>query len=225
MSAELESLFSGLSSYLGLAARFEARTAQLAAPSFSVFKYISDEDDVTRILRDLLDPQGDHGQGSLFLRVFREQRGLTVPEPELGRATVRDQVQTPFNRRPDLLIDVPDQLVLGLENKINAADQNEQVKDYVKFVQLRSRGRNWVFVFLTPDGRPPSPQSMPPRDREEEEKQHRFFCLSYRKEIHDWLRSCIGPCRAERVRAFVTEMSAWARTLAPGAPMEDEWPT
>ena len=60
MSAELESFFSGLSSSLDLAARFEAQAARFAAPSFSIFKYIpTSEDGVTRILRDLLDPQGD----------------------------------------------------------------------------------------------------------------------------------------------------------------------
>lgn len=166
--------------------------------------------------------QGDHGQGTLFLRAFLAQLGRTVPEQELGRATVRDQVQTSFNRRLDLLIDVPGQLVLGLENKINAADQDRQVADYVEFVRFRSRAYgNWVFVFLTPDGASPSKQSIPPLDREREEKQHRFFCLSYRKGIHDWLQSCIGPCRAEIVRAFVTDMSAWVQTLNPVRPMED----
>jgi hypothetical protein len=218
VSVELESFFSGLSSNLELATRFEARAARFAAPSFSVFKYIpTSEDGVTRILRDLLDPQGDHGQGALFLRAFLAHLGLAVPESELGRATVRDQVRTPFNRRPDLLIDIPGRLVLGLENKINAADQNEQIKDYVEFVRLRSRGHNnWAFVFLTPDGRPPSGQSIPAQNREDEEKHCRFFRLAYYKDIRGWLQSCIGPCRAEGVRSFITDMADWVRTLNPG---------
>ena len=221
MSAELESFFSGLSSYLDLASRFEAQAARFAAPSFSIFKYFStSEDDITKILRDLLDPRGDHAQGALYLQAFLAQLRLpfTVPEQELGRATIRTQVRTPFNRRPDLLIEVPGRLVLGLENKINAADQHEQVKDYVEFVQSRPQGHNnWAFVFLTLDGSPPSPRSISPEARKELEKEHRLLCLSYRKEIHDWLQSCIGPCRAESVRAFVTDMSAWVRTLSPGA--------
>lgn len=198
MSAELESFFSGLSSSLELAARFEAQAARFAAPSFSVFKYIlTSEDGVTRILRDLLDPQGDHGQGALFLRVFLARLGLAVPESELGRAIVRTQVQTPFHRRPDLLIDVPGQLVLGLENKIYAADLDLQVAAYVEFVRSRSKGCKWAIAYLTPNRRPPNERSIAPQEREELQKADQFFCLGYRSDICSWLHACIGVCRAD----------------------------
>jgi hypothetical protein len=81
---------------------------RFAAPSFSIFKYISTyEDDVTEIIRDLLDPHGDHGQGTLFLQAFLAQLELGFPglESDLVRATFRTQARTAFDRRLDLLID------------------------------------------------------------------------------------------------------------------------
>jgi hypothetical protein len=161
-------IFLGVVQLPGTGGSFEAGVAQFAAPSVSIFKYFSpSEDDVTKILRHLLDPKGDHGQGALFLGTFLAQveLGFPIPEPELGLATVRTQVQTVFNRRPDLLISVPGRLVLGLENKINAADLDTQVAAYVECVRKRSRGLNWAFAFLTPDGRAPSAQSISPQDR------------------------------------------------------------
>src|SRR5262245_47098510 len=45
------------------------------APDFSVFtRYIQpDENRLSLVLADLLDPDGDHGQGQLFLREFLDR--------------------------------------------------------------------------------------------------------------------------------------------------------
>jgi hypothetical protein len=118
------------------------------------------------------------------------------------------------------MIDVPGRLVVGLENKINAADRERQVVDYVEFVRSRSQGRDWAFVFLTPNGREPSAKSIAPQERDELNKQ--FFRIAYRREIHGWLQSCMGICRAERVREFLADMSEWAESLIAPAQTEDQ---
>ena len=42
---------------------------------FRVQRILNDEVKICRLLRELLDPRGSHGQGSVFLRLFLETLG------------------------------------------------------------------------------------------------------------------------------------------------------
>lgn len=113
--------------------------------SFTLFK--PNEVTLSRIIADLFDPAGSHGQDTLFLNGLLNaldlpQVGVTDP------ASVRREMVTRAGRQIDLVIEVPG-LILGIENKPWASQQQNQLSDYVSALKLWSRGRKPVLVFLS----------------------------------------------------------------------------
>jgi hypothetical protein len=155
MAYHFASLLNELSGQSRIVARYEEQRGRELAPRFNVLKYMG-ENAVTSILRDLLDPRGDHGQGALFLKKFLAMRGLSIDVGinALWSATIRTQESTTNGRLLDLVIDLPNGAYCGLENKIGAAEQPDQVRDYIRFTREKRPG-NWKFVFLTPSGTAP----------------------------------------------------------------------
>jgi hypothetical protein len=104
----------------------EARKA--VADEFCVFDYLRPaETPLSRMIADLLDPRGNHGQGSTFLVCFMQRLqalGCTMPPDWLTRveqATVDNEAETSFlannARRIDIRIDLPPGFGIGIENK------------------------------------------------------------------------------------------------------------
>jgi hypothetical protein len=53
------------------------RFAAQLAPDFNLFDYLrTDEMGVSKVIADLLDPKGAHGQGGVFLQAFAKILGL-----------------------------------------------------------------------------------------------------------------------------------------------------
>lgn len=94
--------------------------------AFSMFR--PNENALSRVLADILSPRGDHGQGTLFLQSFLDE--LNLPAVGLHETvTVRREVMTTARRRIDLVIDTP-RLLIGIENKPWANQQDDQLIDY-----------------------------------------------------------------------------------------------
>jgi len=212
----LNSLLDDFSTLLKIVTRYEEQRDRELAPRFNVLRYMG-ENAVTEILRDLLDPSGDHGQGPAFLQRFLAlpARSMTVPVEALKGATVRTQVSTDKGRALDLVIKLSGDTYsgdtyYGLENKIGAAEQPDQVKDYIEFV-AKQPPDEWRFLFLTPSGNPPTTG---PKNQDALIDSGHLACLSYKEDVSKWLRSCAGDCSAERVRSFLNDMASWAENLA-----------
>lgn len=80
----------------------------------------------SRLLGDLLNPLGSHGQGGLFLDVFLRKIGYPVPETDAWNVTVE-------TGRVDILIwrNAPEKSAIIIENKSNnAGDQLNQIYRY-----------------------------------------------------------------------------------------------
>src|SRR4051794_10047002 len=88
------------------------RADRPSAPAFSVFDYIRpDENRLSDILADLLDPTGPHAQGAVFVRQFLEHAGihfdLRAEDFDQVRITREDlTTQLLANRRIDLTLDI-----------------------------------------------------------------------------------------------------------------------
>jgi hypothetical protein len=95
--------------------------------SFNPFTLIKiGETSHSRILGDLLNPRGSHGQGDLLLKVFLEKLGYTEPESDGWQVTVE-------TGRVDILIwrSHPEKGAIIIENKSNnAGDQINQIYRY-----------------------------------------------------------------------------------------------
>jgi hypothetical protein len=155
---------------------------------FSILGVQRDENRThSRYLAELLSPTGRHGEGSRFLDAFvKDVLGLALAVS--GRTKVTRELATEDRRRVDIVVESPD-LIIGIEVKIDAGDQKSQLHDY--FTELNQRAKNRkkaVLVYLTLDGKPPSAYSL--RDLEQEN----VHCLSFSKDIHQWIDRSAGLC-------------------------------
>ena len=111
----------------------------------------------------LLDPNGNHGLGRLFLTKFL--RGVSTSEvaTELDEFDI-DRLN--FNnveirrewKNIDLLL-VFDTLVICIENKIDSKDHSNQLAKYRKTINDSFENKNKIFVYLTPTGEQPTTKS------------------------------------------------------------------
>ena len=104
----------------------------------------------------------------------------------------------------DLLITNAKGQAIVIENKIWAADQERQLERYYNTV--KGRGLEPRLVYLTLDGRPPSPRSRG--------KIKLVACLSYKDDLVPWLRVCQErACDEPALRESLAQYLALIRTL------------
>lgn len=202
--------------------RIEDRTQ---ASRFNVFGLIEpDENKLSDIIADLLDPEGAHGQGVLFLRKFLEKLGLHQSSPTCRRVVVQREAPTHgiklFRRRLDVMVDADAMVVI--ENKVDSAEQTDQVKDYLDHLAYctKDNGRRGVLVYLTPNGR--QPESLSAQNLQEQVERGRLACWSYQAELRQWLESCRRACEAEKIRHFLADFIAYIETDLKREPEPDE---
>lgn len=132
------------------------------------------------LLRDLLDPEGSHGQGDVFLRRFVSVMGLP-PLPE-GKIKVSAEVgigavTETSGGRLDLVVDCGAKRVLLIENKIHAGEQKHWLSRYLNHAPAA-----WL-IFLTLDGR--APENLPAGERPSN-----LLCRSYAVHVIEWIKQC-----------------------------------
>ena len=178
----LASFFAGLGARLAGARAVEAQLAHRIASRFNVFDYLRDDElGLSRVLADLLDPAGPHGQKTLFLRSFLSlidtglsDAGLTNLAkdwtPEDGRVTVMTEwaIDTGEPGKGPRRLDV--RVVfepidgapscIAIENKPYADDGDGQVQAYLRWLAKEYRGR-FLLIYLSPHGGLPAENSLP----------------------------------------------------------------
>lgn len=139
---------------------------------FNVFDVLSvqyKEVIMCRMLKELLDPKGKHGKGNKFLKLFfqviKESKCEIVPDEDLDKSSnvqVSNEYVIDGNRRIDILVKVGTRYI-PIEVKIEACDQQNQVRDYLNYCQTKleqsgNKGKT-VLLYLTLDGHEPSEKS------------------------------------------------------------------
>jgi hypothetical protein len=213
----LEDFFKVLEERMKLVAGYEAGIARFESPRFNVFDYIQpDENKVTAILADFLDPRGRHGQGDIFLSSFLARIGFDKPSKDaIAAAKVRREERTGYNRRLDLTIRAGPYIV-ALENKKHAREQKQQISDYLDYLESIPNVQ-WFFIFLK-DGF--DPEECDENRWKQKREEGRALAFSY-SQLSAWLRSCVTWVPAERVRAFVNDMATWTENLRGGSKVSD----
>lgn len=151
---------------------------------FMSFGIGADETKHSRFIGMLLNPKGAHKQGEKFLKLFLEHI-VCIKEFELKRIRVECEKSTFDNRRIDIAIENEDKIII-IENKFWAIDQPLQLIDYFNYGKAITNGSLHVFIiYLTPYGKPPTIESLGDLDIKN------VICVSYEKQITDWLDSCI----------------------------------
>ncbi len=114
----------------------------------------------------LLNPKESHGLRDYFLRHFllyaaAAGRGdLTPIDVDRWKLTDMDiQVVTERHNIDILIVDTDDEFVCLIENKVGAAEHDDQLSRYLETVETEYGGLTALPIFLTPDGIEPASES------------------------------------------------------------------
>ncbi|STO97795.1 PD-(D/E)XK nuclease family protein [Helicobacter canis] len=170
-------------------------------PLLCVQKLDDEENMHSGFLYALLNPNGEHYQDDLFLKLFVKSIGLQEWFGNTNNAEVHKE-----KKRIDMYITNGTKHII-VENKINAGDQNEQIARYIEAiakVDSSDRGEssveyeNIAVVYLAPHIKNPTQQSLGKWKIQgdflvdSENHQVRFRAISYENEIIDWLDSALN---------------------------------
>lgn len=166
--------------------------AKLSGDNFNVFSVLglnSAENMHSLFIAELLNPNGTHGQGCLYLSLFLQELDLIKSYKELNSAKVttekhigeidKDYLE---GGRIDIFIEHVSNNII-IENKIYAGDQYNQLYRYYQFG--KKHFDNPLILYLTLDGSEPSSESLG------ELTLDKVTCISYAKHIISWLNVCI----------------------------------
>ena len=183
------------------------RTARRLAPDFSVFDMTrSDEMALSKCFAGLLNPEGGHGQGRLFLDKFLEKI-CGMPEWATGQTcTVTLEKQANGQRRIDIYLDFGSAGVIGIENKPWAGDQSNQLSDYAK--HLASYKKSWLLLYFS--NREPSKESIKPDELEKIKKSGNFIHVNY-DQVIAWLDECLSETCSIKVQIFIEDLIQFIR--------------
>ncbi len=129
---------------------------------FDPFSYLrTSELGICRIIADLLRPNGEHGQGALFLKQFLLMLGILTGGSERARV-VTEMLTTETDqsrRRIDIYIELDDGRIVAIEAKPFARESEDQVENMIVHAEKRASHLGGVpagalyTVFLTPGHR------------------------------------------------------------------------
>ena len=155
---------------------------------FEIANISAKEVAICRVLYDLLSPTGSHHQGDKYLELFAENvlRLENCADTEWGKAKVYREYLLPSGRRIDLVIETeqPSRFI-PIEVKIYADEQEKQCIDYWKYANEQQNNGKSVLYYLTRFGDEPSEYS------KGENENCKIVCISFAKDILEWLSLCI----------------------------------
>ena len=161
---------------------------------FTLFHGFSDEVNLhSNFIASLLDPNGDHYKGDLFLKLFLEMCGIDDFSIDTSRATVFKEF-----KHIDIYISDGKKHII-LENKVYAKDQLTQIARYIKAIQNKGaeesdsvKDEDICVLYLHPDGKLPDDQSFGDYHAKllGENPSIKFKVISYGNEILRWIDRC-----------------------------------
>lgn len=167
---------------------YHKRIAHLSGENFNVFKTLNLANSEVRmhsaILCEFLNPQGSHGQGDLFLKIFTEQFHILDFETNNASVVVEKDVGSinddyTEGGRIDILITDSVGKHIIIENKINAGDQKNQLLRYHNFDPKAK------LFYLNLFGNEPSDFTTDSKLSSDS-----YQVISYHSDILKWLDNC-----------------------------------
>lgn len=171
---------------------------------FNIFEVMGMESDEvfthSAILACLLDPNGSHGCGDVFLKLFLSSL-LIFSDWNFSTKNAKTQVEYSIGPilksreeggRIDILLE-SDQKGIIIENKIYACDQDKQLIRYHNYAEQKYGHENYKLLYLTLQGNEPSDGSIKGENiiLKNDIEQQDFFCVSYAVDIIQWLEQCM----------------------------------
>jgi len=181
----------------------KAIRAKLTAPDFNIFQMLKLERKEVRthsaFLANLLDPNGFHGQGSLFLDAFLEKIEIETASEKWKVETEKwagyvDDINYSNLGFMDIVLQNERSAVV-IENKIDHVDGPHQLWRYGKWLENKywpgclTDKEHFKIVYLTPTGKKPTPDSLKPQCEEDSFilAADQIWNWSYKKDVKEWL--------------------------------------
>ena len=204
--AGLRAFFAGLAPAVTVAVQAQKVLDRVAATNFSVFHYFKENENlVSGIFADLLRPDGSHGQGTAFLRLFLQEIDRGIPKcrrhgdyGSLERCAVYTEYRTFAGRRIDIVLKLENKWI-GVENKPWAGEQCHQLQHYLE--DLRRKDAKACVLYLS--GRGDDAKTI-------QDKSH-YLTIPYGRtkdgpSVAHWVAECHRSCDAEKVRWFLKDL-------------------
>ena len=160
------------------------------------------EDTHSAIFADLLNPNGSHRQGAVFLKHFLNLEPLELTDSsdhgELKDLYVKRKANSKYGEI-DILLKKKDYACIIIENKIHdAQDQCGQLYRYYKYAKENFTDDQIKLIYLTRYryGRVPSKDSLRSEDGKQALDIRRVICMSYESDIVEWLEDCLKEVKA-----------------------------
>ena len=196
------------------------------ARRFSFFRFIDfDENRMSDVFAYLLNPDETHGQRDLFLGKFLEdvdvdwlsRRSWSLAS--IGREVLTTRIKNWRRIDIEIAFQIDDgQAAIAIENKPWAGDQDQQLSDYARHLELMYDGR-FKLIYLTPNEEKPSEASITPEERKKRKDKNQLDYASIRNWASDgWLKRAEDEVKAERVRWF---MSDFRKALKESLPVQE----
>lgn len=166
---------------------------------FRILKISAKEVIMCRFLADLLNPEGQHGCGILFLKSFMQDvlKEYSMSDILLAHTEVAEEYMIDNERRIDIVIQ-NSCFFIPIEVKIYADEQEGQCYDYYKYA------KNARIVYLTRFGNVPSEYSRKEKAGTGILAIDHIQCISWAGDIYRWLNKLIVQL-TEPVKSIVMQ--------------------
>ena len=229
------------------ARKIETELNRHLAHRFNVLDYLrTDELGLSAIIADLLKPDANHGQGTLFLQTLLhrlEVKNVGASESHFTRTEVFVEQVIQDQRRIDVYVRIPvanGTFCLAIENKPYTTDRENQVVDYLEHLRNTYADR-FLLIYLSPTGEGPTESSLPRTDLSQwrghmvvmpyhvrsgndnagldDSSKDPFTEFRARCSLTDWLATCRVKCQVERLRWFLGDTETFCQRRFGGYEM------
>lgn len=186
-----------LTAVKGLIEKYD-EVARIKGDNFNVFQILKLTQYEVRthsaFLAELLNPNGSHGLGDTFLRIFIQE----VDYLEFKTDNVSVQVEKRVGKidndytiggNIDIIISNSENAII-IENKIYAGDQKNQLLRYQNYA-MSQKYKSYKLYYLTLDGKEYISQENSPIVN--------YTSISYKQNIINWLQQCIKETYAQPI--------------------------
>jgi len=195
----------------------QAQIEELKGEQFNIFSVLRMEykENATHsaFLSTLLNPDGSHLKGSVFLRLFLQvvqienfiEIDTAKVKTEFSIGFVNNELKT--GGRIDIFINDDSGDSISIENKIDAGDLFAQVERYCNYNTVQNK-----VLYLTLDGREPDKSSSGNKKPGED-----FYLISYKEHISQWLELCLkeaadSPMLRESIKQYLNLIKKMTNT-------------
>lgn len=185
---------------------------------FYILKNIYNNEIITHspFLKDLLNIEGEHKQGDLFYLEFLELLNIPnkvdfIPNDKIYFSIDEPKYIGPIDKdykdggSIDIFISYRDSkkhFSIAIENKRDAVDQPKQLERYYNYLKAVHQ-ENFLLVYLTPDGHPPTEQSI--EKTLLQQNCNEIKIISYKEHITKLLRNTISKVEADNVSTLIKQ--------------------